>query len=330
MPCPDIEFRVLGALEVIEDGRKLPLRGKMLHALLAALLVRPRQAITADQLIDDLWGEHAPRAARMSLHNLVSTLRRTLRPELLETMNAGYLLRIDAGQLDAFQFERLISSAAAERARERLRILTEALSLWRGSPLVDVRYESFAQAEIQRLEELHIHALEERLGAELELGAAHTIVPELSALVCQFPFRERLRVLQMVALHRSGRSIEALRSYADWRHLLVETWGLEPSAAVQRVSDGLREHSAPLAHVLARVELGPGEGRTRPARRSRAHGCRPRRPRRMRRRRLRYWRRVRVFDTGPQQELSECSRRRRGSAGTGGGFHRGCNSHRVH
>ena len=171
MPCPDTEFRILGALEVIEDGRKLPLRGKMLHALLAALLVRPRQAITADQLIDDLWGEHAPRAARMSLHNLVSTLRRTLRPELLETMNAGYLLRIEADQLDAFHFERLVASAAAERARERVRILAEALSLWRGSPLVDVRYESFAQAEIRRLEELHIHALEERLAAELELGA---------------------------------------------------------------------------------------------------------------------------------------------------------------
>ncbi len=305
MPCPDTEFRILGALEVIEDGRKLPLRGKMLHTLLAALLVRPRQAITADQLIDDLWGEHAPQAARMSLHNLVSTLRRTLAPELLETMNAGYLLRIEADQLDAFHFERLVSSAAAERARERVRILAEALSLWRGSPLVDVRYESFAQAEITRLEELRIHALEERLAAELELGGSDAIVPELSALVCQFPFRERLRVLQMVALHRSGRSIEALASFADWRHLLVETWGLEPSGAMQRVSEDLREHSAPLAHALARVKLGLGDGRTRPARRSPARVCRPRGRRRVRRRRLRYSRQVHVYCTGLQQKLSK-------------------------
>src|SRR5439155_4932207 len=105
----------------------------------------------------------------------------------------------------------------------KVRTLEVALLLWRGSPLVDIRYAEFAQLEIRRLEELHVSVLEELLTAKLELGSG-TVVPELQRLVDGFPFRERPRMQLMVALHRSGRSVDALATYAEWRRILDESW----------------------------------------------------------------------------------------------------------
>ena len=159
-------------------------------------------------------------------------------------------------------FERLLDGARGACVVEKVRLLEQALGLWRGSPLVDVRYEEFAQGEIRRLEELRVDALEELLAAKLELGAGAALVPELQRLVGGFPLRERLRMQLMVALHRSGRSVEALASYVDWRRTLMDAWGIEPglcdpAALGRHPSPGARARGRPLA-------ASRGEGRELP------------------------------------------------------------------
>ena len=204
------------------------------------LLLHAGELRTSDQLIDDIWGDCAPATARASLHNLVSSLRRTLGRDVLETTHSGYVLAVAKDRVDAFRFERLLDRARGACAVEKVRLLDQALGLWRGSPLVDVRYEEFAQGEIRRLEELRVDALEELLAAKLELGAGAALVPELQRLVGGFPLREQLRMQLMVALHRSGRSVEALASYVDWRRTLMEAWDIEPGCAIQQVWDDIR------------------------------------------------------------------------------------------
>jgi SARP family transcriptional regulator, regulator of embCAB operon len=249
-PCADaLEFRILGPLEVVEDGCRLPLRGKLLRTLLAALLLHARELRSADQLIDDLWADHAPATARASLHNVVSSLRHTLGRDVLETTRSGYVLATAEDSVDAARFERLLARARGEHVDEKIRLLEQAIGLWRGSPLLDVRYEQFAQSEIRRLEELHLSALEELLAAKLELGASEAVVPELQRLVDGFPFREKLRMQLMIALHRSGRSVEALASYVDWRRTLMDSWGVEPGRAIQQLRDDIRQHAPRLEAV---------------------------------------------------------------------------------
>jgi DNA-binding SARP family transcriptional activator len=212
----------------------------MLRALLAALLLHAREVRTADQLIDDLWDDRPPATARASLQNMVSSLRRTLGRDLLQTTSSGYVLVVREDAVDASRFEGLLARARGEGVDEKVRLLENAIGLWRGSPLVDVRYREFAQSEIRRLEELHVLAFEELLAAKLELGASEAIVPELQRLVDGFPFRERLRMQLMVALHRSGRSVEALAAYVDWRGTLETTCGIEPGSLIRQVWDDIR------------------------------------------------------------------------------------------
>ena len=215
----------------------------MVRALLVALLLHAREVRTTDQLIDDLWADRAPATARASLHNMLSALRRTLGHELLETNRAGYLLAVREEQVDASCFESLIAQARCERPGEKVRLLEAALALWRGSPLLDVRYEEFAQGETRRLEELHVSALEELFAAKLELGACAAVVPELQRLVQGFPLREQLRMQLMLALYRSGRSVEALASYDDWRRTLMNSWSLEPGRDIRQLWDDIRLHA---------------------------------------------------------------------------------------
>jgi SARP family transcriptional regulator, regulator of embCAB operon len=141
----NLEFRVLGPLEIVKDGRSLSVRGKLLRALVLALLLKARTVCTADELIDALWAASAPRSARASLHNMLSILRRGFGPGILLTTPSGYLLAADDDTVDAARFERLVERAHAADASAKLRLLDQALALWRGSPLVDVRYEEFAQ-----------------------------------------------------------------------------------------------------------------------------------------------------------------------------------------
>ena len=246
-PCAEtLEFRILGPLEVVEAGRSFRLGGKLLRALLVALLLHARELRTADQLIDDIWGERAPKSARASLHNVVASLRRTFGSDFIETVCSGYVLVVDEDAVDASRFERLLERARGACVEEKVCLLEQALSLWRGSPLVDVRYEEFAQSEIRRLEELHASAREELLVAKLELGGHEAVLPELQRLVAAFPFRERLRMQLMIALHQAGRSVEALTTYAEWQRTLMESWGIEPGQAIRQLRENIRRHESEL------------------------------------------------------------------------------------
>jgi DNA-binding SARP family transcriptional activator len=230
------EFRILGPLEVSGDeGQPVPLGGQKQRALLGLLLVRAGEVVATDRLVTDLWGEQPPRTATTSLQNFVSQLRKLLGAGAIETKPPGYVLRIDPDCFDLARFEGLVAAARGASPAERVRLLRDALGLWRGPPLADLAFEPFAQGEIRRLEELRVEALEDRIDAELELGAGGELVGELESLVVQFPLRERLRGQLMLALYRSGRQADAIQAFHQARRVLVDELGIEPGPALRHV-----------------------------------------------------------------------------------------------
>src|SRR5262245_21627946 len=166
-----LEFRVLGPLEVRRDGEPVAIPAPRQRALLGFLLVRANEPVSQDELIDQLWGEDAPPNARASLQNQVHALRKLLGYEVLERQAAGYVMHVEPEQLDLTRFEGLVIEARRAEAKERAAKLRKALSYWRGPALVEFPSQPFAQHEINRLEEERLAALEERIDAELELGA---------------------------------------------------------------------------------------------------------------------------------------------------------------
>jgi DNA-binding SARP family transcriptional activator len=231
----EIAFRLLGPLEVEVGGATLPLGGHKQRALLALLLIHAREVLPTDRLVDELWGERPPKTATTSLQNFVAQLRKVLPAGLLVTRAPGYVLRASPDQVDAVRFEQLVRTARTQDAASRVEMLRQALDLWRGSPLADFAFEQFAVGEIRRLTELRLDVIEERIDAELELGGGSALVSELERLVADQPLRERLRGQLMLALYRAGRQAEALQSYHDARHALVEELGVEPSPALQQL-----------------------------------------------------------------------------------------------
>ncbi|MGZ8697473.1 MAG: AfsR/SARP family transcriptional regulator, partial [Gaiellaceae bacterium] len=230
------EFRVLGSLEALHGGQEVPIGGQRQRALLGLLLLNANRVVPTERLVDQLWGERPPPTAVTSLQNGIGQLRKALGRERVETRAPGYLIRVGTEELDLTAFERAVHDARDAPAGVRARTLREALALWRGPPLADFTYETFAQGEIARLEDLRLAALEERIDADLELGAHAEVVGELEALVAEHPVRERLRGQLMLALYRSGRQAEALEAYRSGRLALTEELGIEPTPSLQRLN----------------------------------------------------------------------------------------------
>jgi DNA-binding SARP family transcriptional activator len=231
-----VEFRILGPLEVVERDRVLPLGGSRQRTLLALLLTRANEVVSADRLIDELWPSGPPQNAANALQYHVSQLRKSLgRSDVIVTQPPGYVICVRPNELDLLRFERLVDEAEHATPEVGAKLLREALELWRGPPLADVAHESFAQTEIVRLEELRLRALELRLEADLAVGRARELVGELEALVRENPLRERLRGALMRALYGAGRQAEALDVYRQTRALLVDELGIEPSPALQEL-----------------------------------------------------------------------------------------------
>jgi DNA-binding SARP family transcriptional activator len=244
-------FRVLGPVEAWSGERRLVLGGPQQVKLLAFVLLNANRALSSDAVIDAVWGGEREGAVKR-LQMGVLRLRKALAPldrddrSRLRTVSGGYLFEIAPDDLDAEIF--------ADRVRDGRRVLQEgdpgrsgdlleeALGLWRGPPLAEVAFEDFAQAEIRRLEELHLVALETRFEAHLQLGSDAELIPELEALVTQQPTRERIAGQLMIALYRSGRQAEALQVYQHARIHLVEQLGLEPGS---RASDAPRPDPSP-------------------------------------------------------------------------------------
>jgi DNA-binding SARP family transcriptional activator len=243
-----LEFRILGPLEVADDGEQVQLHGQKQRALLALLLLEPNRVVSTDRIIDSLWGEEPPRTAATSLQNFVSQLRKLLGPETLLTKPPGYELRVPSAQLDLEQFRHLVDEARGEPPDARAEKLRKALALWRGPPLADLGFESFAQSEIARLEELRLVVVEDRIQAELEAGRHAELAGELETLAEEHPLRERLRAQLMLALYRAGRQAEALQIYHDARRVLVEELGIDPSPSLQQLHGSILRQDPGLEH----------------------------------------------------------------------------------
>ncbi len=243
-----MEFRLLGPLEVSDHGRALELGGRKRRALLALLLLHVNEVVSSDRLIEELWGEEPPQAAATALHGHVSRLRKLLAGEgsseqLLVTRPPGYMLQLEPEQLDLQRFERLRAEARAARSNSDLAgastALQAALSLWRGPALGDLAYERFAQTEVNRLEELRLATIEERIDADLALGRHGDLISELELLVSEHPLREGFRAQLMLALYRSGRQAEALQVYQQARAALVGELGIEPGQPLRELQQAI-------------------------------------------------------------------------------------------
>jgi DNA-binding SARP family transcriptional activator len=226
-----VQFRILGPVEAIgQDGTVLPCPGQPLR-LLALLLVDGTRVVPADVAIDALWGDALPANPANALQLVASRLRRVLGEDVVVWRADGYQLRLDGSEaVDAQRFERLTAQGRDALARDdhatASRLLSEALALWRGPALQDVRYEQFAVAEAERLDELRVASLEARIDADLGLGRHAELVGELQALVAEHPLREALRAQLMLALYRCGRQADALAVYGDARQRLADDLGI--------------------------------------------------------------------------------------------------------
>ncbi|GAB3951674.1 BTAD domain-containing putative transcriptional regulator [Micromonospora vulcania] len=255
-----MRFRILGPTQVLlADGREIPLGGPRLRALLALLLLDAGRIISAERLIDGLYGERPPRGAANALQSQVSRLRQVLPAEHspVEFHPAGYRLAVDPGAVDAYRFERLAEAGRRlladgdwPRASATLR---EALELWRGPALADVLDVAGVPAQAARLDELRLAAVEDRIEAELALGAHAALVPELRELIVAHPLRERSRGQLMRALAGLGRPAEALAEFEDARRVLAEALGVDPSAALTAI------HLAVLRGTEGPAVRGPAE-----------------------------------------------------------------------
>ena len=245
-----MEVRLLGPLELADGGRLIAYGGARQRAVLALLVLHANQVLASERVLMELWGEDAPPGAANALQAAVSRLRRALPQGRLVTRPPGYLFRAVPDEVDLSRFERLLAQGrqalADGAAAEAADTLAEALALWRGPALADFRYEPFAQAEIARLEELRLVCVEERVDADLALGAGAELVGELQRLVAAQPLRERLRGQLMLALYRSGRQAEALEAYREVRELLLEELGLEPAPALGELEGAILRHDPAL------------------------------------------------------------------------------------
>jgi predicted ATPase/DNA-binding winged helix-turn-helix (wHTH) protein len=256
----EVEFRILGPLEVRVDGRQVAVPGARQRALLCALLQRPGDVVPPDRLIDDLFGETPPVDARNALQTYVTRLRQALGPaaDVIVTRPPGYLVDISRAAVDAARFADLVAKArAAETAAAALALLDQALALWRGPAFAEFA-DTFARAEALRLEELRLAAREDRAALLLHLDRVAEATAALDALVAEEPWHERAVELLITSLARSGRTVDALATYGRYRDRLRDDLGLDPSQALRQ-----------LEQQVLRGQLQPARGKPlAPARRA--------------------------------------------------------------
>ena len=255
------EFRVLGPLKVFQDGVELQICANRELAILASLVLNAGRVVSVDRLIEAVWAGSAPQSAGRQIAICVSRLRRILGGGVIETSSPGYLLRATADDIDWLRFKAMVGRARGEAAagaggREAaVRLLREALALWRGTPFEDIRGLRY---DVARMEESRLEAVEACLELEIELGHHHRVIPELVALVAECPFRERVRAQLMLAQYRAGRRAEALRTYQETRRYLLEQIGLEPGPALRRLHDQVLRDESVLMRLPAQRSPGAG------------------------------------------------------------------------
>ena len=255
----DLQFHVLGPVEVSNGRESLPLGGPKQRALLAALILNAGSIVSTAQLIDDLWGTSSPPTASHTVETYIARLRRILRDgsasAILLTRPPGYVLDVEPGQVDAFRFEQLVKDGTAAAGRgeheQAAALLRTALALWRGQALADVAGVPFTRGAARRLNDQHLLALERRIDSDLELGRAQDLVPELETLVASHPYHEPFHRQLMLALYRSGRQSEALAAFRRARGLLAGELGIEPGPDLRRMEQAILRQDPELEQPLA-------------------------------------------------------------------------------
>ena len=234
-----LEFRILGPLEVVGDDGPISLGGPKQRATLAILLLDANRVVSVERLADDLYSGAAPVTAVTQVQRQISELRKVLGASAIQTRAPGYVIWLAPDELDLKRFERRAEEAARALAtgdaRTAARLLADALDVWRGPPLADLAHEPFAQLSIERLEEIRLAAVEQRVEAELALGRHVQLVGQLEGLVAEHPLREHFYGQLMLALYRSGRQAEALDVYRRAREALVVEFGIEPTSALREL-----------------------------------------------------------------------------------------------
>lgn len=261
-----MEFRVLGPLEVGHAGDALELGGAKQRAVLALLILHAPEPVSAEQLIDALWGEQPPASALHAVQVYISGIRKLLRSAgtasdresdeagaaesaarsdrtSVVRGSSGYRLVVESHRVDAFRFEQLVEEgrrALREEAFEDAeRVLSEALGLWRGPALADFLFMDFVQTDAARLEELRVESVEARLEARVGLGHYARVIGELEALVAEHPLREHARWLLMRAMYGAGRQADALAVYRAGRQILNQELGLEPGPELRELEQAI-------------------------------------------------------------------------------------------
>lgn len=249
-----MRIRLLGDFSVLVAGRDVTPSAPKLRQILAVLTLRFNEVVHREALVDEVWGDRPPRNAAAALHTYMYELRRELFAEVptsatrfLQTRQQGYLARIPAEEIDVTVFERLVAEGAAALAGDAARArehLANALSLYRGRALGNIRCGELLSGHVTRLEEGRLRALDMRIEADLQLGRHQEVIGELRAIVAGQPFHEGFHAKLMLALHRSGRRNEALDTYRVLRRRLVEELGIEPGQTVQRTQLALVSNEA--------------------------------------------------------------------------------------
>ena len=248
-----MEFRILGPLEVVEDGSPLPLGRLKERTVLAVLLLHANDFVSRERLIDELWGVAPPATANKAVNVYVSKLRKNLGGnghDPIATADGGYRLFVEPDLLDAERMRRLVAEARERivdgESEKASQLLHQALAFWRGPTLAGLALESSGRDEVAQLDELRLAVLMDRIDCDLALGRHEHVLGELQVLVGEHPLRERLRAQQMLALYRADRQADALDAYQQARHALLDELGIEPSESLQRLQQAILRHDPAL------------------------------------------------------------------------------------
>jgi len=255
-----MRFRLLGSLEIEDDGVQVDLGGAVQRAVLGYLLLHANQVVPTSRMLSALWDGQPPSTARKMVQNAVSAIRRMLAAHddtagaALVTHPPGYQLRVDPDLVDMHQFRRLVKAGRAEtsvgNSLPGKRHLREALGLWRGRALADLVERGTSWSELAAIEDERLLAYEDCFDAELMCGRHREITPELEVLTEAEPVRERLCMQFMLALYRSGRQVDALNVYRRTRDALVDGLGIEPGRELQELQHRILEHHASIQAPL--------------------------------------------------------------------------------
>jgi len=244
---------MLGPVRVLDGDEPLDLGGPRQRDVLAVLLAAVPDEVSADRLIDEVWGENPPNTASHVIRTYISNLRVVLGDRIVSD-GQHYRLAIEEDDTDVAELSGSLVAARAMIDIDPLAAfdeLTHATSVRRGRPFEDSGEEAtLVRARANGLEEEHLRAMELRFDAALQLGRHSEVIPQLAFIVDRFPFREHLTAQLMLALYRSGRQADALRAYSALRTRLAEDLGVDPSPQLQLLEEQVLQQDPAL-------ELGP-------------------------------------------------------------------------